>query len=472
MKKLAGILIAVVLYTAASWYVGVIGEEKFRQQMAEADAVNQLNGLALNIREYDRGIFFSNINVTMDYVYGAVPEGAAFHIDSHSKVQHGPLLFLRGLGVGLFSSASSIQVVTPDDDINQSLTKLFGDSIGEVVTRGYFNNTYRSTWKIDPVSHDDAESGASIKLDGMSLSVSGRFSDRNLEAGLALGELVITENGAPLVRVSPMNGQFNVEYLTDVVSIGSGDFSIEQIDFTVSGVPGSIEGFSIVQKQQVVNNKIDTSVQFSIARIAGPVEITGFEYNIDMNRLDPQLVEQWMQISNSLNTDAKGDVEAWVANNEQVFYSILRQAKADNMDLAVVIRGNYLNNLVETTLAVTPNELQDGALFTPEGALNWLPMFNSTLRVTAPAAVVEQSMLILMVSQYMGTYIQKEGDNYLFNARVEDSRVFVGAEEIPQEVLAALLAAQAGGEEEYEDHDHGHDHDEDHDHQHDDDESY
>lgn len=437
MKKLTGLVIVIALYVATSWYFGVKGEEAFRQQLAEAEAAYQLNGVAIKIREYDRGIFSSRINATLDYLYGG--DDLAFHIESLSQVQHGPVLFRGGFGVGLFSSVSDLKVITADDEINQTLTRLFGESIGEVITRGYFGNRYRSTWKVDPVDHQDADSGVTIKLDGLSLSVQGAYNNRNLEGGIALGEFTLQGDGETLIQVSPLNGQFNMEYISDVVAISSGDTSLARIDLNISGVPLTLEGISVVQKQQLNNNKINTHVQFTMDKISGPVEISDFEYLIDLENLDPKAVESWMQISDSINRHGEEDPAAWVEDSIPALSAFLAQTHADNTRLDLVMRAHYGGHPVEASMQITPNELLESQLFTPAGAINWLPLINTDMRIVAAAPVVEQSILVLMASQYVGTYVQKEGDNYIVHARLEEGRVFIGSQEIPAELVAMAL---------------------------------
>src|SRR5690606_33569656 len=150
MKKLVGLIIVVGVYVAASWYTGVQGEKNIRQQMALAEAQSEAQGVKLILNDYQRGIFFSEMNISAVYTSPAIPE-MRFKADSVSKIQHGPIYFTGGVGVGLFSSVSTLKIQTGSEEIDQKLQEMFGESIGEFVTVGHFNSTYTSTWSLPAI---------------------------------------------------------------------------------------------------------------------------------------------------------------------------------------------------------------------------------------------------------------------------------------------------------------------------------
>src|SRR5690554_4601503 len=115
MKKLVGLIILVGIYVAASYYTGVQGEKNIRHQMALAEEQSEAQGVKLILNDYQRGIFFSEMNISAVYTSPAMPE-MSIKADSVSKIQRGPIYFTGGVGVGLFSSVSTLKIQTRSEE--------------------------------------------------------------------------------------------------------------------------------------------------------------------------------------------------------------------------------------------------------------------------------------------------------------------------------------------------------------------
>ena len=80
--------------------------------------------------------------------------------------------------------------------------------------------------------------------------------------------------------------------------------------------------------------------------------------------------------------------------------------------------------------------------------LDYLLLVNSDLKINVSESIVTQTPLVMMVGQYMDTYITQDGDQYVMHATLKNGVVKVGNTEIPPEMLLALLPALGGAEPE------------------------
>ncbi|HTF83490.1 MAG TPA: hypothetical protein VL987_02835, partial [Cellvibrio sp.] len=78
--------------------------------------------------------------------------------------------------------------------------------------------------------------------------------------------------------------------------------------------------------------------------------------------------------------------------------------------------------------------------------LDYLLLVNSDLKINVSESIVTQTPLVMMVGQYMDTYITQDGDQYVMHATLKDGVVKVGNTQIPPEMLLALLPALGGAE--------------------------
>ena len=208
MKKLAGILIVIALYAGASFYTGYQGEKNIRQQFALSQQQSEAQGVQLELTRYERGVFFSEVEFTATYSTMGLPIGG-FSLSSKSRVQHGPLLFLGKVGVGLFSSVSTLEIVTGDAEADQKLAAIFGESIGEIVTLGHFNNSYTSTWTVPAINYSDE--GDVLSVDGINLTVNGTYTSMDMTGSVDVGAMDIALADGTHITTTPLTGNFDVK---------------------------------------------------------------------------------------------------------------------------------------------------------------------------------------------------------------------------------------------------------------------
>lgn len=432
MKKLVGLIIVVGVYVAASWYTGVQGEKNIRQQMALAEAQSEAQGVKLILNDYQRGIFFSEMNISAVYTSPAIPE-MRFKADSVSKIQHGPIYFTGGVGVGLFSSVSTLKIQTGSEEIDQKLQEMFGESIGEFVTVGHFNSTYTSTWSL-PAIDTAGSNGSQFTLAPSRIKVSGRYDQLDAAGSFEIGALeVIADNSR--VTTTPIIGSFDTDNIADQVNITNLDMLVETISYSdrAMGQSFSIDQLKVVQTQKLINEKIDTVVSFTAEKLNSPVEISALSYVLTLNQLDPVAMQVWADFNQSLQQDPENLDEEKLA---ELLAAVLQEGLQFKLDLgAGFMGGNALVNLTADYKA-----LPDGQqVLDINDPVDYFKLADADALITVSGSIVNQTPLGMMVGQYLNTYITLEGDNYVVRASLKNGRLMVGNTEIPVETLLMFL---------------------------------
>ena len=445
MKKIVGLLILIGLYVAAAYYTGVQGEKNIRHQFALSEQQSKAQGLKLVLENYKRGIFSSSMRFTATYGNENSPfEFGPITLSSDTQMQHGPVLWKGGLGVGLFSSLSTLELTTGDDDVDQGLKTLFGDSIGEIVTQGYFNNTYTAVWSLPAI--DSSNEGTELSLAESAVTFSGSYSDLDFVGSFAIGAIELVTADGSKMSMTPINGTFDVDNISEFVSISNMDMTLDTLSFTdASAVGFVIEQLKVVQTQKLVNEKIDTSVRFSAEKFKGPVEVSAMYYDLSLNQLDPAALQQWVMLSQKMNVMAADPSSGF----EKEMEALLDSALQEGLQFKVAVGADLMDGRARIDLAADYKPLTDGRkiadIVAPE---EYLTLVDGELLVTLSQSIVNQTPLAFMMGEYVDTYVTLEGDKYRMHGKLNAGQLTVGTVEMPATMLLALLGMGGAGESE------------------------
>lgn len=437
MKKLVGILIFLGLYAGAAFYTGYQGEKNIRHQFALSEQQTEAQGVKLELTRYERGVFFSEVDFVATYPDMNLPFGQ-FTLTSKSRVQHGPLLFLGGVGAGLFSSVSTMEVSSGDAELNEMLTSLFGESIGKVVTRGHFNNGYTAHWHVPTIEY--REEGNSITIDEIHVEMKGHYSGLDMTGDFRVGAVNVALADGSQFTSTPLNGTFDIDNISEAVNIANMEMAIDSITYrSAAMMGGSIAQLKVVQTQKLVNDKIDSFVSFTIDKINGPLEISGLHYDIALNQLDPAAIVKWTEIARKMQ-DSQADPQNVFADNSEDMAELMQIALQDGLQLKVAIGADFMGGSAKVDWVTDYQALTDGRqLQDIVDPADYLSLFNSDLVIKVSESIVMQTPLVMMIDQYMNTYITREGDQFVMYGSLKNGALKVGNTELPKEMLLALL---------------------------------
>ncbi len=437
MKKLAGILIVIALYAGAAFYTGYQGEKNIREQFAMTQQQTEAQGVQLELNRYERGVFFSEVEFTASYQNTNLPVNG-FSLTSKSRVQHGPLLLLGKVGVGLFSSVSTVEIRTGVAEIDQQLAAVFGESIGEIVTLGHFNNSYTSTWTVPAI--ELSQDGDVVKVDEVSATVEGTYTNQNMVGSLNVGAMDIALADGTHITTTPLAGTFDVESISPSVNIANMELTMANMSFrNASMVSGAVEQIKLVQTQKLVNEKVDTFISFSAAKVHGLMEISALHYDITVNQLDPAAIQKWTELAAAMQT---ADPENASQEYQAATAELIDLAFQPGVQFKLAMGADFMDGSAKVDWVADYQPLADGRQIKDiVDPADYLLLVNSDLVVRVSESIVMQTPLIMMLGQYMDTYITQDGDDFVMHATLNNGVLKVGKTELPKEVLLAMLPA-------------------------------
>lgn len=444
MKKLLGLILIVGLYLAAAFYTGYQGEKNIRHQFAMAEQKSEAQGVKLVLNNYERGILFSEMDFSASYGEAAAPVGA-LTLNSKSRIQHGPLLFANGFGVGLFSAESTLELTTSNEAVNQDIKAVFGESIGELVTVGHFNNTYSGTWTLADIVYEN--DGSTLTLAESIVKVEGSYDDVDVAGSFTIGAIEFLAADGSKVNVAPVSANFATDNIAESVTLSNLDMMVEKIDFSDGAmVAFSIEQLKMVQQQKLVNEKIDTSISFTAAKVQSPVEITSLRYDFALNQVDPAAVQKWTEIATKMQSSPADPQELFTQYSDDTA-ELMDLLLQEGLVFTLGLGADFMGGAARLDLSAHYQPLPDGQQFKDiVNPLDYFLMVDSDLLIKISESIVTQTPLVMMVGQYVGTYITQEGDQYVLHATLNDGKLMVGNTEVPLEMLLAFLPAAGATE--------------------------
>lgn len=442
MKKLAGILILIAVYAGAAFYTGYEGEKNLRQQIALGQQQSAAQGIQLALTRYERGVFFSEVDLTATYAVAGLPD-VGVSASSHSRIQHGPLLFLGKMGVGLFSAVSTLEISTGNAVVDQQFVEIFGKSIGEIVTLGHFNNRYTSTWTVPAIEYRDE--GEVLRIDTSTLTAKGSFTDMDVTGSMAVGAIDLALADGTQITTTPLTGNIDVKNIAELVNISNANLALDKVTFRNAMIEGAIEQIKMVQTQKLVKGKIDTFVSFSIAKLTAPLEINGFHYDVTLNQLDPAAIQKWSTTINTLQASP----EIFLAEGTEIMTELMNLTLQEGLQFKLALGADFMGGSAKMDLIADYQPFADGRTFDSiENPLDYLQLAKGDLKVTISETIVEQTALVMMVGEYLDTYITQDGDQYVMHATLNEGVATVGNTQIPPELLLAVLSGAGAADSE------------------------
>jgi uncharacterized protein YdgA (DUF945 family)/uncharacterized protein YneF (UPF0154 family) len=432
MKKLA--VVALLLgagYVGGAYLTGYLGEQNMRQQLSLSQAQSAESGMLILLDSYERGLFSSDIKLTMRST-SPLPMMQQAEVHMNSQVSHGPVLFNKGLALGLFAATTQVKLQFKDAELSQKLGEFFGDSIGEIHTLANFNNSYSARWTLAEKKHE-VES-FHLSLGESWIDMRGRFDSLNVAGELHLGAFSLVSDDGSEITSQPAEGKFALDNIESGLSLGNMELLLSEMQVkTAAGMDVVLHDLAYKQTQALVNKAIDTHVGFSIAKVAGPVELSNLYYQVDLNQLNVEAVKAWAKVAQQMPSDPAELNSFYAAQFKQLMPLFLQEGLA----LKLAMGAEFMGGHPKAEWTIRYKAPADGAsLADLTEAFEYLALVDSQLEVRLPEAVALGLPMLAM----MGDYVTQDAGEYVLTAKLSDSDLVVGQKPIPRETLLMMLA--------------------------------
>jgi Bacterial protein of unknown function (DUF945) len=441
MKKLLGTLLGLaIIYVGICFSLGFVAESSLKEQLDHHNKhAGQLNGIKLELKDFSRGIFGSEMDINIRFT-GTDAALNLFTFSSHSKIQHGPLLLLNGFSFGAYATESTLVITTPDDETNKKIKDIFGDSIGLVKINFSFTKTYSGNWTLDQV--DVKDDGTQFKVEKSVISFAGDFKNpqaSNMNGDFNIGAISI-KDATTDVTIDPWVGKMDQTFV-DSVPVANMNLATKKISIESSmGFPMSLENLSIEQKQQVVDKKLNTLVAMRLDKFSGPLEVNNSFYQIEFNNLPLDGLKKIYEVIN--NPDNQTSPEQQLA----VLVPALSNILVDGIQFKLGLGSEFMEGKLTGDLNMLYHAPADGKnIMEMESPEQMLALFSAELNMSVSESIVNQTPMAGQIQPLVGTYVTLENGVYNLKANLKDTAATVGTQTIPAEQYLPLVMMGAMG---------------------------
>lgn len=430
-KALASIVALAALYCGAAYVSGYLGEKNIREQLELSKSQPQASELDIQLVEYRRGIFTSDVRVSTKS-RKELPKGAKIEITVDNAVRHGPLLFADGPAIGALSAISTVQVKTGLPEEDKKITDIFGSSIGTATSVVKYNGDYRLTWVLPSITYKNDE--LQFALGESRAMAEGNTNNLSSSGDMTIGRLEMTTTEGGHVTMSPTVAKFTTRNVESGLNLSDVDGAIAEIDVrSTSKPPLSIKGLTFNQVQTLAGASINSSFKLGVAKLSGPVELENAYYTMDLNGVSKEATRRLATLFQNQPTDPEQQ-QAFFATQLKEVAPLLLQ---NGLSLKLAIGASFGGGTPQAQWLIQYKAPTDGRdIFAITDPLEYLQLADSTLLVKAPATLVPAPL----IAQFVDAYIVQAGSEYVLRASLQDGALKVGKTPIPKEMLAAMLA--------------------------------
>lgn len=424
-------------YSGASYFIGRTLHTSLQNELPSLTASAQAQGLSLQVQNYTPGVFTSRLQLMVEgptHAGAAVKEKLRFSIPVH--IQHGPLLFQNGLGLGA-ATAKFSPVVSPADNTNQAPFAL-----GTYWLSGDFKENLRLTGQLEGRSEtlsDLALQIAPAKLQAQGNAVTGAFEGSFTWDGL---QATPTANSsAQALSISPLSVQFNAARYEQAFYTGRFSAVLKALTGkTPKGENFTLNNLEFSAQSQVNAGALDSSGKLSIESFTGSINLEKLYYSAEFKRM---------------NISALKDYETWIKSQPpasdpalagqlalQGLVRILPQLLQGGMEWAFRAGAKYKNadytGQVVAQFHPLPADKSFDTLTNPMDAL-------SMVDITAEAKIPKSFDMAPLLAPMVGKRLTETEQDYLFNAKLINGKLTIGNEtQDIQPLLMAVLKGMAG----------------------------
>src|SRR5690554_195812 len=419
MKKILGLIIFALAYVGLTYYSGVVGEQYINEQVELTRKQNANANIDVELNNYQRGIFKSTFNVTMQaaaHQFGA--ETATVH--SNAEVFHGPVIFADGIRFGWFYARTDNALSFSDAEINALLTSILPQGVGQMMMLGEFGGGYKADWRTDVISYQDEDNDFLVA--GLDVHSRGRFDSLDSAGTFSSGDISARLNTDVELSSTPIYGDVEVEFIAPQVPLTSIRMQVDAINVAIAdGSKNIIKNVLLQQQQRLENDKINSKMRFSVDSVEGAFPLNDVYYEMELKQVSQAAMAAWAELSPKLQAE-----DAFSAH-EQELRDALALLLSKDLSLSTALGGKAMGGYLTTKLDLEYVPPSDGRpLETLSSTEDYIALIKGSGQIIISKEIIEGSALQFLLAPYLDVYIVQQGDEYVVNARINDGKLWIG----------------------------------------------
>ena len=476
MKKFLGtliffILIAIVLWGGATWYLGQETEKRIKQQIESSNESHTSLG-RVELVEYKKTSFTDATAITK--ITTGVPFVDDILADANivTKIKHGPII-LSDSGVEFAASkwTSSIDLDTLNDDAAAFVTELFGDKNPILADASIgFDNTATYSLKIPALSQ---EGEANFAIDGLTISGTQSLQNQTGPAKVIIGEMHLQDPTLEVI-IPSVTADLDIQGFIDSQMLGTTKISAPNIKIKPIALGEDIRfDLDATSSQQQSNDEITGNLHLLANNIIEPSEtVKNVDFDINYQGLSATGLNEYANLEAEVNNlqkqlmwnmdatknpegqqkmlDLIGQIQQVTQQMVKVFFDKVVIPTKAQINQAVKISGDKGESTLNAEFIYTGGKEQqnidiDKLILGDISGL--LKVIAGTVDVNIDKAMLPEQLSMMLKMAAMQNITKNEADNFSLNASMTDGKITLNGETMKFEDFIAKFSPAAAPQE-------------------------
>ncbi len=302
MKKLAFGVVLLILAAASATpkLIGSMAHDQYLKLFYEYPWGT--SGITFEHKSYVQS-WFSSEAVTVVKIPLGTPDAKEINLVLTSHIGHGPVVSTdKGFAMGLAYVKSNISFT----ELPEAMQKL----VDQYLPAGTF--TTASLIDFKQGSKDEVHVGSisfgSEKPDAVfgGLNVTGvsKLDYSMLQGRIELPASHFSDDNLVL-DVANASGSYNMHKQSEMMlMLGKADVNFPKIKVAAKQGSVTLEDFKIASSSEAQSGKLNMAASIGIGKIAAPIPVTAFQYDLEMKQVDARAIELWGEIARDLRSQA------------------------------------------------------------------------------------------------------------------------------------------------------------------------
>lgn len=241
--------------------------------------------------------WFSSDAVTVLKIPVNTPEIKTVDWVLTSHIQHGPLLLTDDgiqFGFAYMNTASSFSGLP--DQYQSMVDRYLGKGVLTITTLIDLAQVSHDSLMLSPITFESEK--ASGTMGGLTMKGTSL-----LDYSMMKGDVILPASQVQasdiVLDIADAAGTYDYHKYNDTMMLGKMSMMTPVISVVAKQGKVSLENLSIVADITEEGEKLNMSESLRIKKIIAPVPVTAFEYEFELNQLDPKVFDLWAEVSES-----------------------------------------------------------------------------------------------------------------------------------------------------------------------------
>lgn len=298
MKKIAIVAVLLILTgaLAAPKLIGDRAHEQYLKIFTEYPV--GASGVIFEHKSYVQS-WFSSEAVTVVKVPLGTPETKYLNVVLTSHIGHGPVVSTdKGMAVGLAYVKSEITFVDLPDAIQKQVNQYLPS--GAFTTASLIDFKQGSKDEVHVGSVNFGNEKAKAVFGGMNVTGVSKLDYSMMRGKIELPASHFGDDNIVL-DIANASGSYDQHKQPQMMlMLGNAELNFPQIKVVAKQGSVTLEDFKIVSSAEEQSGKLNMAASFGIGKITAPVPVSAFQYDMEINQIDPKAIELWAELAREM----------------------------------------------------------------------------------------------------------------------------------------------------------------------------